>query len=512
MLVELEDADMCRMARTCRYFAEAIIPPNSGVWRRRFLQKYDHPPPDKSSEEVRVEYKVRSIMLAQTPSFRDGEGRKEKLWLSVLTTLFAGASESYNTQPSRQGDEMRVSRNRACIKKAIRSSGFLDQPIVGDGANSSLPPSRPYLAIQLAATYLVLDINHSFRSLRTDYDLNIVYRCDSSTPDIPIINASNDEENIDLYQLLHIRNFWKRHLRNRDENTFHKSYHNMPKIMRPKAWEEGLGNKGSLGTCCMHSPAPDLIHRPTGKADMRRLNEPLGKHFCIGNLIPSPASETNSMRQANAPNTSYSTITTRAQEITNNIPQHQLLKLPTLTTNASISTTWFPLFNEAYPINTNVEPSSRTYFRGTQSLNLDQNHHHHHHHDDAHDDAHDSNDQPHPNSMRGFTEPCPAQAGIPGWRRICFIIYEINPEFFVSAADDNDNDNDNGDGGGGGGGGEDDEEVEGWLPWSWTAVDFLWAYGYEGVIVPGGGIMMGRWRNMMVEAEVEEGPFVFWVV
>ncbi|EQL31904.1 hypothetical protein BDFG_05804 [Blastomyces dermatitidis ATCC 26199] len=467
MLVELEDADMCRMARTCRYFAEAIIPPNSGVWRRRFLQKYDHPPPDKSSEEVRVEYKVRSIMLAQTPSFRDGEGRKEKLWLSVLTTLFA---ESYNTQPSRQGDEMRVSRNRACIKKAIRSSGFLDQPIVGDGANSSLPPSRPYLAIQLAATYLVLDINHSFRSLRTDYDLNIVYRCDSSTPDIPIINASNDEENIDLYQLLHIRNFWKRHLRNRDENTFHKSYHNMPKIMRPKAWEEGLGNKGSLGTCW------------------------LGYYSCIH---PLPISSTDLQERQTCADLMSHWESTSAL----------LLKLPTLTTNASISTTWFPLFNEAYPINTNVEPSSRTYFRGTQSLNLDQNHHHHHHHD-AHDDAHDSNDQPHPNSMRGFTEPCPAQAGIPGWRRICFIIYEINPEFFVSAADDNDN----GDGGGGGGGGEGDEEVEGWLPWSWTAVDFLWAYGYEGVIVPGGGIMMGRWRNMMVEAEVEEGPFVFWVV
>lgn len=87
-----EDSDMCRMARTCRYFAEAIIPPNSGVWRTRFLDKYDHPPPDKSSEEVGIEYKVRSIMLAQTPSFQDGEGSKEKLWLSVLTTLLVGMS------------------------------------------------------------------------------------------------------------------------------------------------------------------------------------------------------------------------------------------------------------------------------------------------------------------------------------------------------------------------------------------------------------------------------------
>ncbi|OJD26088.1 hypothetical protein ACJ73_02535 [Blastomyces percursus] len=166
MRMELEDADICRMARTCRYFAEAIIPPNSGVWRKRFLNNYDHPPPDKSSEEAQVEYKVYSIMLEQTPSFRDGEGRKEKLWLSVLTTLFTG-------------DKMRVCfSNRACIKMAIKRSGFFDQSIVGDDANSSLSPSRPYMAIQLAATYLVLDLKHSFCSLRTDYDLKIVYRCD----------------------------------------------------------------------------------------------------------------------------------------------------------------------------------------------------------------------------------------------------------------------------------------------------------------------------------------------
>lgn len=84
------DSDLCRMARTCRYFAQVINPPNSGVWRARFLDKYDHPPPDKSSEEVRIEYKVRSIILAQTPSFQTEEGMIEKLWLSVLTTLFVG--------------------------------------------------------------------------------------------------------------------------------------------------------------------------------------------------------------------------------------------------------------------------------------------------------------------------------------------------------------------------------------------------------------------------------------
>ncbi|OAX77430.1 hypothetical protein ACJ72_08271, partial [Emergomyces africanus] len=238
-----EDSDLCRMARTCRYLAEAIIPPNSGVWRTRFLDQYDHPPPDKTSEEVRIEYKVRGIMLAQIPSFQNGEGSREKLWLSVLTTLLV---ESYNASSNQQGDETCISRNHARIKGAIMSSDFLNHPIFGNDANSIIMPSRPYLATQLVATYLAIDLRLSFRSLRTDYDLKVVYICDSTRP-FRRITASDDEEEIDLYQLLHIRNFWKRHLTNPDEDTFYRSYRNMPEILRPKGWEEGFGNKTSFG-------------------------------------------------------------------------------------------------------------------------------------------------------------------------------------------------------------------------------------------------------------------------
>lgn len=127
------------------------------------------------------------------------------------------------------------------------TSDFLNRPIVGDDLNSPITPSQSYLAIQLAATYLALDLRLSFRSLRTDYDLKIVYGCDSTTTLGLLITAFYDGADIDLYQLLHIRNFWKRHLTNPDEDTFYRSYHNMPEIKRPKAWEEGFGNKGSLG-------------------------------------------------------------------------------------------------------------------------------------------------------------------------------------------------------------------------------------------------------------------------
>lgn len=128
------------------------------------------------------------------------------------------------------------------------SSGILNHPIIGHCLDCPKPQSMSYFAIQLAATYLALDLRLSFRSLRTDYDLRIVYACDLSTT-VPSITASDDGESIDLYQVLHIRNFWKRHLTNPDEDTFYRTYHNLPKILRPKTWEEGLGSRESLGIC-----------------------------------------------------------------------------------------------------------------------------------------------------------------------------------------------------------------------------------------------------------------------
>ncbi|EEH37055.2 hypothetical protein PAAG_07473 [Paracoccidioides lutzii Pb01] len=112
-----DDADLCRMARTRRYLTESILPPSSGVWNARFLEKYDPLAADSTSEDVKVEYGVRSIMLAQTPSFQNGEGAKEKLWLNILSTLLVG---SYNIRSYQQGDEdTSAPRDCARIKGAI---------------------------------------------------------------------------------------------------------------------------------------------------------------------------------------------------------------------------------------------------------------------------------------------------------------------------------------------------------------------------------------------------------
>lgn len=44
--------------------------------------------------------------------------------------------------------------------------------------------------------------------------------------------------------------------------------------------------------------------------------------------------------------------------------------------------------------------------------------------------------------------------------------------------------------------------------------DFIWIYGYEGVILPGGRTMMGRSMDLINfgNEKCDRGPFIFWDV
>lgn len=55
----------------------------------------------------------------------------------------------------------------------------------------------------------------SYRCLRTDYDIGSVYSY-GSTSNEPLVSITK----LDLEKILHIRNFWQRHLTNPDEATF----------------------------------------------------------------------------------------------------------------------------------------------------------------------------------------------------------------------------------------------------------------------------------------------------
>lgn len=103
----------------------------------------------------------------------------------------------------------------------------------------------------------------------------------------------------------------------------------------------------------------------------------------------------------------------------------------------------------------------------------------------------------------GHVHPLPPQFGIPGWQRITLMKYfdpplaspsssvPASPNPFAAAAGD----------------------VGEGLGWDGAEVDDgCWAY--EGVVLPGGKIVLGRWWSPLDEAGEREwmGPFIFWNV
>jgi hypothetical protein len=127
--------------------------------------------------------------------------------------------------------------------------------------------------------------------------------------------------------------------------------------------------------------------------------------------------------------------------------------------------------------------------------------------------------------MRGFTERIPSeQGGILGWTRICFVIYNSVREFPNPQSEEDLVDGQifaNGSGSGdvshGEGPANDTQSLleldEDWPPFD-LELDFHWIFGYEGVVLPGGRIMMGQWLDIgdMEDDKHGKGPFIFWDV
>ncbi|KAJ5176418.1 uncharacterized protein N7482_002295 [Penicillium canariense] len=87
------------------------------------------------------------------------------------------------------------------------------------------------------------------------------------------------------------------------------------------------------------------------------------------------------------------------------------------------------------------------------------------------------------NPVFGFTEAIAnPYGGFPGWTRICFAI--------CKQPDESDEEEANDDAG--------------------SDASSNWVHGYEGVILPGGRVMLGRWMDLKNMDASGRGPFLFW--
>ncbi|KAJ5610033.1 hypothetical protein N7510_006752 [Penicillium lagena] len=192
------DKDVTNFSLVCRDISDTVLPSESTIWRSRFGDLYDIPP-GRSSKELKTEYKVRAIVLAQNIDFKQGEGPQQCLWLEVVHTMLL---ESL-TLPLKNY----TSKTYDHLSERLKKLSFLRRPVSGYGLYKPQEPSELFCAVQL-----------------------VMYACGDEVK-IPLIQP--DAPN--LTNLLHMRNFWQRHLRNHCECTFFETFAKLPDHLRPSA-------------------------------------------------------------------------------------------------------------------------------------------------------------------------------------------------------------------------------------------------------------------------------------
>jgi hypothetical protein len=101
----------------------------------------------------------------------------------------------------------------------------------------STDSTEQYAAVHLTLTYFLLKLDTSLPEAPKGYSIAQVY-------DRRHV-VSNGV--VDLLHLLHIRDFWRRHLTSQTECTYHESYQQLGADLRPRAWTKKLGGSAPLG-------------------------------------------------------------------------------------------------------------------------------------------------------------------------------------------------------------------------------------------------------------------------
>lgn len=140
--------------------------------------------------------------------------------------------------------------------------------------------------------------------------------------------------------------------------------------------------------------------------------------------------------------------------------------------DATPSLSWVNILNDAFYMDDKSPP--RTFFTGTQGFFIPETVFYH---------------------VRGFFEVIPEPQGqIPGWIRICFLSYlKYGDDAYYDGTTAYD----------------DEEDGALYLDDGLESV-----YGFEGVVLPGGKIVLGQYWDMANEEEDEEkcerGPSIYW--
>ncbi|KAL2427024.1 hypothetical protein ABEF95_006977 [Exophiala dermatitidis] len=279
-----DDHDFVNLMSTSSSFAAALAPKESAVWKERFLSLYDQAYVT-SPEEYAWAYKLRRLVLKNFKPFTNPKDERLLVQLCVLKDMII---EAFLPVHAHLASPL-ASRNLVALSSPATSpymvtflSSFLF-PKVGSRYGQ---PDPLFDAVQLVLSYLILSpdskIAHVVPSSRDNYDITVVYnwgksfstlfrrvpekaglqlgrlRRNNMFPNLKsrrLITAPNVKYELDTHALLHIRNFWHRHLIESGgqasltqvqmgvfgENTYAKMAKDLRRAgITPKAWDKQL--------------------------------------------------------------------------------------------------------------------------------------------------------------------------------------------------------------------------------------------------------------------------------
>ncbi|KAK4697460.1 hypothetical protein P7C71_g612, partial [Lecanoromycetidae sp. Uapishka_2] len=506
------DRDVNNFGFTCKTTYAAVNEHRCGLWRKLWKKRYDLPP-GKSGVEIMMQYKVRSRFLRKRiPNFVMGQEFTELRAIDRLRELII---ESYADTPMGQ-KATTVSKNIAEIRRFVQRSSIFSSAVCPFREEPNYNPALKTL--QIVLFHLQLDRSLDVGMLGFPFSQSAVYAHPQQNP--LFLNHGLDV-NIDL--LMHTANFFKYHMTQATENTLYTIFNELEDDQKPRAWEsqlqQGRGIPGvkKLGTHWKGSYAYldpsdmpyirstddvsiyDFVDRIDYEDGFQTLEldfsspasnvtypQIFDKHL---NSFPSPQlckeihriSKPKKRVQAPARTHHYRRPAVHSRDTglpspkytPDNPPRQHVIRLPASIHPTAASdlppTPTSPVFDTSKP------RKGHNYLQfggsGADALRFHCN---------------------------GILHPLPPQHEIPGWQRITMMKYfdDVSPNSSPAGA-----------------GSDNSSASKGFqLDDDVSLNDGCWAY--EGVVLPGGMIILGRWWSPMDQTRKRccMGPFIFWNV
>ncbi|KAK5075971.1 hypothetical protein LTR64_008583 [Lithohypha guttulata] len=267
------DLDLGRLSLSASFLATELIPDGAGYWRKRFLARYDFPILN-AGDEFATAYKIRRFVLRKmnSHSLASGNMKQAEHQLLVLNDMIL---ETYNRHKAHLPPPP-TSKNVGAMSSPDSSPWiveFMRCALFGNQKSKYGQPNVLFDTIQVTLSHLVLNrrspVLVRLPSSRENYDLTRVYNYNK--PCKPLLVRLEDKERphnpleskrfpnlrssppgpqqrgykLDIHTVLHIRNFWQRHISDDTQGIGENTYASMAANLVahnkiPRRWQRPL--------------------------------------------------------------------------------------------------------------------------------------------------------------------------------------------------------------------------------------------------------------------------------